>query len=213
MIEQAVAYVQALVIEHGVPGVLFATLVEEIIAPIPSALVPLAAGFSLIPSAATMAEASIASLVLVAPAVALGIGIGSGIVYGIAYWGGKPAIDRFGSLLGADWQDIERAQAKLTGGRADEAILFGLRLVPLLPGVVISAMCGAIRYPFRPFIIVTLAGSYLRAFVLGLIGWQTGELYAENLSLIEEYEGTIIISVLALVALLILVHVIRKRSA
>lgn len=211
MIEQAVAYVQELVVEYGVPGVLFATLVEEIVAPIPSALVPLAAGFSLIASDSSTMGAIIKSLVLVAPAVAIGIGIGSAIVYWIAYVGGKPAIDRYGKLLGTNWRDIERVQARLTGGRADEAILFGLRLVPLLPGVAISAMCGAIRYPFRPFLIVTIAGSYLRAFVLGLIGWQTGELYVENLNVIDQYEGTIIIVTLALIALFALMHVLRKQ--
>lgn len=212
MIESAIAYVQAVIIEHGVLGVLFATLIEEIIAPIPSALVPLAAGFALIEGGIPTGQAVIASLLLVAPAVAVGIGIGSAIVYGIAYYGGKPVIDRYGKWLGTSWRDIERVQERLTGGKADEAILFGLRLVPVLPGVAISALCGAIRYPLRRFMLVTVAGSYLRAFVLGLIGWQTGELYVENLGLIDQYEHTILIVALALVALLALWYALSRRS-
>lgn len=213
MIESAVAYVENLVIEYGVLGVFVGTLIEEIIAPIPSALVPLAAGFSLIGEGATTSEAVITALLLIAPAVALGLGIGSAIVYAIAYFGGKPVIDRYGKLLGTSWEDIERLQTKLTGGRADEAVLFGLRLVPLVPGVAISGMCGIVRYPFKRFLVITIAGSYVRAFLLGLVGWRAGELYAEHLSSIEQYESTIITVTLGLIALTILVHVLRKRQA
>ncbi|MCH7730796.1 hypothetical protein IID21_04775 [Patescibacteria group bacterium] len=49
MIEKLTSLIQPIVVEYGAVGVFLATLLEEIIAPIPSPLVPLTAGFFLLP--------------------------------------------------------------------------------------------------------------------------------------------------------------------
>lgn len=199
MLETAIAYVQTLIQTYGAPGVFAATLIEEIVAPIPSALVPLAAGFSLLTPDILITEAVFRAALFVALPVMLGIGIGSSVVYSIAHFGGKPVIDRFGMLLGTSWGEIEQMSTKFTGSRTDEAVLFGLRLVPVIPGVAISAVAGVIRYPFKVFLTITLIASFLRALILALIGWQVGELYMESLHTIEKYESYILIP-LALIA-------------
>ena len=45
MIEKLVSVLQSIVLEHGSIGVFFVALVEEVIAPIPSAVVPRMAEF------------------------------------------------------------------------------------------------------------------------------------------------------------------------
>lgn len=199
MLETAIAYVQTLIQTYGASGVFAATLIEEIVAPIPSALVPLAAGFSLLTPDILITEALFRAALLVALPVMFGIAIGSSVVYSIAHFGGKPVIDRYGKLLGTSWNEIEQMRTKFTGGRVDEAVLFGLRLVPVIPGVAISAVAGVIRYPFKVFLGITLIASFLRAYILALIGWQVGELYMESLHTIEKYESYVLIA-LALIA-------------
>jgi membrane protein DedA with SNARE-associated domain len=135
------------------------------------------------------------ALVVIGLPVAAGIGIGSSAVYAIAHVGGKPAIDRYGRWLGVSWTDVEAIERRVSVGHRDELTLFGLRLIPVIPGVAISAFCGAIRYRYRPFIITTLAGSYVRAVLLGIIGWQAGELYMASLDRIDQLEHYLLIPI------------------
>ena len=212
MIQQAVIYIESLISQYGVWGVVIATFIEEIIAPIPSALVPIAAGFFLIPPEAQFAEAILRALFTIALPIAIGVTIGSMIVYSIAYKGGKPIIDRFGGWFGLKWESIERMQRYFSGGRKDEVMLVLLRLVPILPGVGISGFAGVIRYPFITFVIATFIGVYIRSVLLGLLGWQAGELYREYFEIIDHIEGQLLIVFLLVLAAGGVWYFIRKRN-
>src|SRR5438477_612068 len=83
--------------------------------------------------------------IVVIPAAA-GITLGSLMVYGIAYWAGKPALDKWGKWLGLGWKDVEAIQKKFSEKSFDEWGLFILRCIPILPSVAISAFSGLIRY-------------------------------------------------------------------
>lgn len=211
MIEQAIAYVESLIQQYGALGVFAGTLIEEIVAPIPSALVPLAGGFALIAPDVPVLEAATRSLLVVALPVACGIAIGSSLVYAIAHFGGKPVVDRYSGLLGLTWADVERMQARFTRGRGDELALLGLRLLPVVPGVAISGFCGAVRYPYPRFLAITLLGSFIRAFALGLVGWQAGELYLRYLDTIDRFEHLILGGLFVLVLAAIAWHFARRH--
>lgn len=190
MIERLISYIQVVIAEHGAAGVFLATLLEEVIAPIPSPLVPLAAGFFLLPVNATLLEVTWQALFVIATPVSLGITIGSLTVYSIGYWGGKPAIERSKKWIGLSWEDLEKMEARLTRGRGDEIALFVLRVLPIVPGVAISAFCGIVRYPVKTFAVVTLLGAFTRALMLGIVGWYAGGAYAaysEAISAVEKY--------------------------
>lgn len=220
MLESAIAYTQNLVATYGVLGVLCATILEEIIAPIPSALVPLAAGFFLLPSDATFVVVAVRAVFVVALPVAVGISIGSAAVYAIAYYGGKPLLEKYGRVLGLTWEQVEGIEQKMIEGRKDEVTLFLLRMIPVIPGVAVSAFCGAVRYPVKTFMSITFAASLLRAFIIGLIGWQAGEYYLQYLDSIDHYESRILVVVVMIVLAGIFIHLARgyhkrkrKRSA
>jgi membrane protein DedA with SNARE-associated domain len=203
MIEQLTSFIQQTIVGYGAFGVLLATLLEEIIAPIPSALVPLAAGFFLLPAHGNFIEITYQALFVVALPVALGITMGSLAIYGIGYWGGKPVIEKNEKWLGINWKDLERTQNKLTRGKGDEVILFILRVIPVIPGVAISGFCGVARYPLKTFAVITFLGAFIRAFVLGIIGWYVGVayiIYSETVSKTEKY---IFIALIILAMLLI----------
>ncbi len=209
MLESAIAYTQDLVASYGVWGVLAATVLEEIVAPIPSALVPLAAGFFLLPSDATFAMVAFQAIFVVALPVAVGISFGSALVYAIAYYGGKPLLEKYGRILGLTWEQVEGIERKMIQGHKDEVTLFLLRMVPVIPGVAVSAFCGAVRYPFKTFLSIAFMASLLRAFIIGLIGWRAGEYYVQYLDSIDKYESKILVIAVILIFGGIFIHLAR----
>jgi membrane protein DedA with SNARE-associated domain len=211
MIEQGVHYVQALISTYGVWGVIVAAIIEEVVAPIPSSLVPLAAGFFLLPANAVLPLVVTEAALLIALPVGIVITLASIVIYTIAYWGGKPVIDRFHRVLGVTWTDVERIERRVVRGNRDEITLVVLRLLPLIPGVALSGFCGVVRYSFPRFVVTTLLGSSLRAWALALIGWQAGEFYFKYVEIIGKFEKQIFFGVILTAVLLGVLYVIWRR--
>jgi len=211
MIETAISYIQPIIIQFGVFGVFFSTLLEEAIAPIPSALIPLIAGFLLLPVELPLVEIIGLALIMVALPVSLGVSIGSLVVYSIGYFGGKPAIERTKKWTGLSWEKVEKIEKKLIRGRGDEITLFILRLIPIVPGVAISGFCGIARYPVKLFVIITLLGSFLRAFALGVIGWYVQGAYVEYSDAISNMEKQIFAVLILVIILYAVWHYFFKK--
>ncbi|MBM3260954.1 hypothetical protein FJY93_00900 [Candidatus Kaiserbacteria bacterium] len=188
MIEQLTSLIQPIVVTYGATGILFATLLEEVIAPIPSPLVPLTAGFFLLPAGAGFLEVIRGALFVIAVPVAFGITLGSLAVYGLGYWGGKPVIEKNKKWIGLSWKDLEKTEQKLTRGKGDEITLFVLRVLPIVPGVAVSGFCGIARYPLKTFMIITFVGAFVRAAALGVVGWYVGAAYMEYVDVISKLE-------------------------
>ncbi|MEK7452130.1 MAG: VTT domain-containing protein [Patescibacteria group bacterium] len=189
MIEQLTSFIQPIVTEYGALGVFLATLLEEIIAPIPSPLVPLMAGFFLLPVREGFLTIAWQALFVIAFPVALGATLGSLVVYGIGYWGGKPVIEKSKKWLGLSWGDVEKIERKLIRGRGDEFVLFALRVLPVVPGVAISGFCGIVRYPLKTFVAITFLGALARSTALGIAGWYVGSMYLVYVDVISKIEN------------------------
>lgn len=194
MIERFTSYIGSIVIEYGAVGVFLSTLLQEIIAPIPSPLVPLMAGFFLLPVDGVFLEIIWKTVFVIALPVSLGITLGSLVVYGLGYIGGKIAVEKSKKWIGLSWKDLERIKNKLTSGSGDEVALFILRALPIVPGVAISGFCGMVRYPFKTFVTVTFFGAFSRALVLGIVGWSVGGVYAVYSGMISRIENYILIT-------------------
>lgn len=212
MIDSIVVYIQSIISNYGALGVFGATIVEEIIAPIPSAIIPLMAGFFLLPSTMYFAEVLLRGVLIIALPVSIGISIGSTLVYVLGYFGGKPAIEKSKKLTGINWQEIMNIEEKVTRGNRDEIALFILRLIPIVPGFAISGFCGVVRYPFQKFIIITFLGSFIRAFILGMIGWQAGELYVNYADIISRFEKIIFLIIFFLLFTFLAYRYFVKKS-
>lgn len=190
MIENITSYIQPIVVEYGALGVFLTTLLEEIIAPIPSPLVPLTAGFFLLPASERFLVIIGQAIIVIALPVAIGVTFGSLAVYGIGYWGGKPFIEKNKKWIGLNWEDLEKTERKLTSGKGDEITLFILRMLPIIPGVAISGFCGIIRYSLKKFVVITFLGTLIRATIMGVVGWFVGSVYlvyVDAISKIEKY--------------------------
>jgi len=176
--------------EYGIFGVFIFSLVEEIIAPVPSSVALMAAGFFFLPAAQDSGQIFVNLFLKIVLPAALGLTLGALCVYSVAYLGGGPIIRKWGRFFGITWETIQNLEERLARAHTDELIIFGLRAMPLTPNFLISAVCGLIRYPVKTFLSMSFLGSIVRAFLMGLLGWSMGEAYlgyAQKLSKLGTY--------------------------
>jgi membrane protein DedA with SNARE-associated domain len=175
----------------GPVGVFAGVMVETFIAPVPSPIIPMAAGFLLTQGLPLHLQILVILLdVVVVGAFASTVGAFFG--YGIAYFGGYALIEHYGRYLGTSIKEVGYLRAQLEKSSRDEIVLFTTRAVPIIPLSVVSLAAGAIRMDAKKFAIVTFLGTLPRYLVLGLAGWVVGEAfttighmvdYLENLTL------------------------------
>lgn len=210
MLEKFIQVTHLIVSTGGSAGVFIAALFEEVVFFIPSSIVPMAAGFFLLSPQAKLEEAAIQAVLQIALPVSLGLTLGSLIPYFICHFGGRPAIEKWGRLIGLTWENIEKTGQKFTRGYHDELILLGLRILPIFPSVAISGFCGFIRYPIYNFFIATAIGSAIRGFFLGLLGWYVGTAYFKYSQLISQMEKYLFIFA-GIAILAVIIWFIRKK--
>lgn len=190
IIHEFILRVSPLIHEYGAWGVFLVSFIEEIIVPIPSSFILLAAGFFLLPVTASLGEVALQTLWLVVLPGSLGLTLGSLVVYSVSYLGGEPAVKSWGKWLGVSWEDVEKMQSKFSKSHWDEVALFGLRTIPIVPHVLLSLACGLVRYPVRAFVLTTLFGTMVRAFTMSILGWYLGEAYvsySENITAVGDW--------------------------
>lgn len=215
MIEQTISALQEYLIPLGAAGVFAAAFLEEVVAPIPSAAVMMAAGFFFLEGSWTAGMLG-ALLFKVALPISLGVTIGSLFIYYIAYFAGKPAILKWGKWLGVSWKEIEAAEQRFSKGAKDELLVLALRTVPIVPSAAIAGFCGLVRMNVRTYAIYTFIGTFARACILGLVGWQVGNVYGRYADVIGRYEDWVLYviaaSVLGFIAWRILAGRTRKSA-
>lgn len=163
--------------QYGIKSVILGGLIEQVIVPIPSPLVPMAAGFLFVDQAISNYPVAFKEIFLKAALpFAVGSTLGSTMVYLVSWFGGKWLIDKFSKWLGFDWADIEGIQKKYFKGKStDELLIFVFRAIPMVPSSLISAVCGTIRIKPFSFYFYTFLGLLFRGIILGFVGWQSGE--------------------------------------
>lgn len=214
MISNFIDAIQTFLIPLGWIGVFIAAIIEEVIAPIPSAFVTMGSGFLLMDELPVTAPNLLKLFLTISLPAAAGMAVGSLFVYGLAYWGGKPILERWGKWLGLSWQDLDRAEKKLRAHHADELMIFLVRTIPIIPSVAISAFCGLLRVKLKDYILFTFLGSLIRASLLGFIGWRLGNLYLNYAQKIDEWENVVLWGLAGLVIITIAyLHFSRRRGA
>lgn len=208
MFAELILYLESILIAYGPLGVFIGSIIEEIIAPIPSTLIIMGTSFIMLKGAAISPVTFFNLFINIVLPASLGVTIGSLFVYGITYFAGKPFLERWGKYLGVSWEDIEKTEKKFEKSRSDEIVLFLVRAFPVIPSVAISAFCGFIRFDLKKYVIITFLGTLVRAFILGFIGWQFGSMYqaaADEISYLEEIGVAVLI-------IAILVYVIYQKK-
>ncbi len=213
MIEKAVEFLHTLAIQYGIFGLIGAEIIEEIIVPIPSAAVMMSGGFLFL-GGAELEVASLQKLFFgVALPLAVGLVIGSLFIYGLTYYLGRLIIDRYGRWLGLSWGDIEKTQSFFNKGKKDEIFFILVRVIPLVPSVAVNAFAGLTRMPIKKYLVLTFVGGYLRAVLMGFVGWQAGSLYVRYAETIKHIEDAVLYGLIGLVVLFILYRRTKKPSS
>lgn len=192
------------VLPWGALGVFAASFIEEVIAPLPSALVMTTSGFLMVTGPISF-SAIMALIFKVAIPVALGVTIGSYLIYFAARFGGKFIIDKWGKYIGLYWADVEKLKSRISGTKRDEIFIGIARAIPFAPNVAISAFCGILEMNVVKYFIISFTGTFFRAIALGILGWQVGNVYEKYAHTISSIEDTVLIStILALGVFIVL---------
>ncbi len=211
MINELIAQVVPFIEHYGIWGVFFLSIIEEVVAPIPSSFALLAAGFFLLPAMESTESVLIQAIVKVVIPGGLGLAIGSMFIYSLTYLGGEPFVKRWGRWFGISWNDIEKINRRFKTKHADEWIVFGLRALPIVPNILVSAVCGLIRYPVKSFFVLTFLGSAVRAFLMGMLGWSLGEAFIIYADQISEFSNQIFVGIGVFAVALFIVFFIRRK--
>lgn len=211
MIEAIVTFIEHTLVPYGALGVFLGSVIEEIVAPIPSTLVLLGSGFIFLHGIPFSLHYVTTLLFVVAVPAAVGMTVGSLVIYGIGYFSGKPVLDRFGKYLGVSWADVTTLQQRFSGTRADEVTLVVLRSLPLVPNTALNALCGLIRMPLLSYISLSAVGFFIRSLTLALIGAQVGSFYDRYSAIIDSIEKYVFIGIMVLAVCVAASLVIRKR--
>jgi membrane protein DedA with SNARE-associated domain len=120
--------------------------------------------------------------------VAAPIGVGGAIgvlpLYGLAYFGGKPLIEKYHKFLHFKWEDVEKVSRKFQGRWYDEIIFLFLRIIPVLPSFPATIAAGVLRMRFMPYFVLTAVGFILRMMITLLLIGVGVESLAEIMELI-----------------------------
>lgn len=187
----------------------FASVVEEIVAPIPSPVVMIVTG-----SLAYIQGKTFIYLFVLTLIGALGKLLGSTVVYFIA----DKVEDLFSGILEKFFkvthEDIESFGKKFTGSYRDYFIMFLARALPIIPSSLVSIGSGVLKIPLKVFIISTLLGSLVRDFIYIYFGFAGISVLGDFIKHSESIESYIqIISLLAIFVVLIVVYLKRSKKS
>lgn len=187
VIGEMTAWIMGLMKTHGAATVFIGVIIESVIVPIPSPLIIMGAGAILIDPGLSWAAAFPPIVLKIVLPGAVASTLGAYFAYGIAYWGGKPVIDRFSRFLGFTWDQVKGMEGRIAVERMG-LMIFGLRALPIVPLSLISAAAGVLRLPVQGFTLWTFLGSIPRCLLLGYLGYLTRDTYeglAKNLNRVE----------------------------
>ncbi|MFZ5424857.1 MAG: DedA family protein [Patescibacteria group bacterium] len=137
--------------------VIFGSILEEVIAPIPSPLVMSSAG--------TIIHArgySTLYTMFIAIIGAASKTVSSLVLYVLGDKAEDVLINRFGKVLKISHEDTEALGRKFNNTRRDDVLLFILRAVPVFPNAPVSILCGIIQLNLKTYITATFAGTVVK---------------------------------------------------
>ena len=198
----------AMVKTHGALSMFIGGVVEQIIVPIPSPIITMSGGAFLINRPLPIFEAIWQIFSKVSLPYSIGAVIGTSLVFLVAYYGGRPLIDKFGKYIGISWKLIEKVKADFQKTITDELFVLIAVTIPVVPVSLISSFCGAFRFKPAKFYPVMFLALLIRATILGFIGYQMGETFTSLAHGLDKIESLLTV----IGAILILGFLYLKRE-
>jgi membrane protein DedA with SNARE-associated domain len=168
LIERLIAllasFIVATISAMGYAGIVLLMAIESACIPLPSEII--------MPFSGYLVFTGRFNLLLVATAGALGCNLGSTIAYAVGYWGGRPLVEKWGSLVLMSRRDLERVDWFFA--RFGSITVFISRLLPVVR-TFIALPAGIARMSQLRFQVYTFVGSWLWCYALAYVGMKLGE--------------------------------------
>ena len=204
MLSEIIDYLVSRIVELDWLAVVLGVLIETVIVPIPSPLIPMAAGFALLEG-----SSGLESIFILTVKIGLAGGLTATLAnipfYYLGKIGGIPIVRRFSRFIGIDVDELNKAISILGGKSPLQMVIY--RAVPIMPLSLVSIASGVLEMNIRSFITSTLIGSIPRYIVLGYLGWITRDLYIQLAYTLDNAETALII----LIILGIIAYIIVKK--
>ncbi len=175
--------------------VFLGSLMEELVALLPSPFVTTLAG-----SLAASQNSGLAYVVLLALVATIAKTIGCYGYYILADKGEDLISSRYGKLLGLSHDSIQAVGKRFEKGGRDELVVFALRALPIMPSAPVSVLAGIIKLNIRHYLIASGLGMFVRSFFfvyLGFIAAGTLEELQARLDGYGAYGNVMILMILA----------------
>jgi membrane protein DedA with SNARE-associated domain len=213
MIDTLILWIESVVVPWGMAGVFVGSVLEEIIAPIPSLFMQLTYGFLLYANTPTTLETVLRFFVTMPVFAALGVVVGSLPYFLLSKYIGVRFIKRFGRFLGLGSDPYAKIQDFLDKQTFDEKFLVFGRLIPMVPSIIIAILPGFFGVSVRNYVIFSFIGAYIRCAALGFIGWQLGRsylVYVDKIHQTQNIWGPVVLFSILLFVLLYLKNKSKK---
>ncbi len=201
LIEYLVNLVIFVIKDANYPGIFFLMLLEGALLPIPSEVV-MAFGGYLAFSNQLPVYLGIPSFVLVLIAGTVGNAVGASLAYALGYYGGRPAVLRYGKYVKLNTDTLEKTEKWFS--KYGNLSVFLTRMTPIFR-TFISIPAGLAEMKFKKFLALTLAGTIIWDSILEYLGYLFGSSWKDILGLFNDYTYLAVA-----LAFLVLVYVYLK---
>lgn len=212
MIKHLTSFIIEAIKNNGPISVFWGGIIEQVITPIPSVLIPMSAGFLIIPKDLPLLPLIIRIIRNISIPYSIGATIGSSILYLGSLFGGRVLIEKYGKYFDVSIREIDKFKSKFTRGFKDEVIIFLLVTLPVTPISIVAVSCGLIGITPAEFYPLLLLGTFIRSVFLGILGWKTGKTY-ETLALgLNKSESLISIGIVGIVFLCLAILYSKRKK-
>ncbi len=184
--------------------VFLGSLIEEVIAQIPSPLVLITAGVF-----AEKQHFSLVHLLFLAVLASLGKTIGSWPFYFLADKMEHFITTRFGKFLGISHKGVEGIRKHFNGTYKDELVIVAARAIPFMPSVHVSIVAGFFKIKQWKYLRATFIGYFFRSLLFLYLGYQGLATYDQGIGVTETVAGLLFV-ILLVVFIIWRLH-LRKR--
>ena len=200
-------FITSLLNNLNYPTILLLMLLESTVIPVPSELV--------VAPAAYHAAGGNLNVILVVLFATIGADIGASINYFVALYVGRPVIYRFANSRWGKMCLLNQEKVEKSERYFDDHGIVATLTGRLIPGIrhLISLPAGLARMNYWKFLLYTTIGAGAWHAILAAMGWYLHAIVPEDElnKTIEQYNHYIVGAILAIVAILILVFVLKNR--
>lgn len=191
--EKILSTILSLIKQNGNLSMFLGGFIEQIIVPIPSPIITMAGGAFLIKTGLSFLKTIWQIFIKVSLPYTIGATIGTSLVYLIAFYGGKPLIEKFGKYIGISWKLIKKVKLDFQKTITDELFILIACTIPVVPVSLVSSFCGGFKIKAKKFYPMVFLALLIRATILGFIGFSMGETFTDLAHGLDKIESVLTI--------------------